>query len=235
MCAVSQALSPGPEHPAGGGSRDSGCAEQHVAARDGPSKPMPQPLEPPAAEACGSELGAGSPPGQAEGPHLFSAGLSVQDFLPTGQGAEQPADTEEASVLEEALQTIGSDLPASAASAVTDTGCPAPQEYDFRTVLRPAVVASASPGSLQTTGGSLGCEELQLWRNTDVQLDTCVTDGQGGSAFSTSAQGQPPPGGEQPSHGAAPWTGARGWYSDRGFCFWNSPLPATVECPRPRV
>ncbi|XP_045690834.1 gamma-tubulin complex component 6 [Phyllostomus hastatus] len=173
-----RASSPGPEHPGGGGSCDSGCAEQHVAAREGPSTPRPQPLEPPAAQACGSELGAGSQPGQVEGPRLFSAGLSIQDFLPTGQGVGQPVDTEEASVLEEALQTIGSDLPASASSAVTDTGCSTPQEYDFRTVLRPTVVPSASPGSLQTPGGSFGCEELQLWRNIDTQLDTCVTDGQ---------------------------------------------------------
>ncbi|XP_028389127.1 gamma-tubulin complex component 6 [Phyllostomus discolor] len=172
------ASSPGPEHPGGGGSCDSGCAEQREAPREGPSTPRPQPLEPPAAQACGSELGAGPQPGQAEGPRLFSAGLSIQDFLPTGQGAEQSVDTEEVSVLEEALQTIGSDLPASASSAVTNTGCSEPQEYDFRTVLRPAVVPSASPGSLQTPGGSLGCEELQLWRNTDTRLDTCVTDGQ---------------------------------------------------------
>ncbi|XP_045042753.2 gamma-tubulin complex component 6 isoform X2 [Desmodus rotundus] len=155
--AHSQALSPGPEHPGGGGSCASGCAEQHTAAWDGPSTPstpMPQPLEPPAAEACGPELGAESQPGQVEGPHLLSAGLSIQDFLPMGPGAEQPVDTEEASVLEEALQTIGSDLPTSASSTVTDTGSPAPQEYDFRTVLRPAVVTSASRGSLQTIGAS---------------------------------------------------------------------------------
>ncbi|XP_036904926.1 gamma-tubulin complex component 6 isoform X2 [Sturnira hondurensis] len=176
--ARSQALSPGPEHPGGVGGRDSGCAEQRVAAWEGPSEPLPQPLEPPAVEACGSKLGAGSQLGQAEGPHLSSVGLSVQDFLPAGQGAEQPVDIEGASILEEALQTIGSDLPVPASSGVADTGGPAPREYDFRTVLRPAVVTSASPGSLQTIGGSLGSEELPLWRSTDIRLDTCVTDGQ---------------------------------------------------------
>lgn len=180
--ACSQASSLGPGHPDGGGSCDSGCAEQHVAAGDGPSQPTeltPQPLAPPALGACsGSELGAGLQPGQAEGPGLFSAGLSIQDFLPTGQGAEQPEDTGVAPVLEEALQTIGSDLRASASSATAGTGCSGPQEYDFRSVLRPALVTSA-PGSLQTMGGSLGCEGPQLWGDTHVfRLDTCVPDGQ---------------------------------------------------------
>ncbi|XP_036167152.1 gamma-tubulin complex component 6 isoform X6 [Myotis myotis] len=180
--ACSQASSLGPGHPDGGGSCDPGCAEQHVAAWDGPSRPReltPQPLEPPALGACsGSELGAGLQPGQAEGPGLFSAGLSIQDFLPTGQGAEQPGDAGVAPVLEEALQTIGSDLRASASSATVGTGCSGPQEYDFRTVLRPALVTSA-PGSLQTMGGSLGCEGLQLWGDThEFRLDTCVPDGQ---------------------------------------------------------
>lgn len=153
-----------------------------MAAGDGPSQPTeltPQPLAPPALGACsGSELGAGLQPGQAEGPGLFSAGLSIQDFLPTGQGAEQPEDTGVAPVLEEALQTIGSDLRASASSATAGTGCSGPQEYDFRSVLRPALVTSA-PGSLQTMGGSLGCEGPQLWGDTHVfRLDTCVPDGQ---------------------------------------------------------
>ncbi|ELK24639.1 Gamma-tubulin complex component 6 [Myotis davidii] len=180
--ACSQASSLGPGHPDGGGSCDPGCAEQHVAAWDGPSRPReltPQPLEPPALGACsGSELGAGLQPGQAEGPGLFSAGLSIQDFLPTGQGAEQPGDAGVAPVLEEALQTIGSDLRSSASSATVGTGCSGPQEYDFRTVLRPALVTSA-PGSLQTMRGSLGCEGLQLWGDThEFRLDTCVPDGQ---------------------------------------------------------
>ncbi|XP_070267436.1 gamma-tubulin complex component 6 isoform X1 [Myotis yumanensis] len=180
--ACSQASSLGPGHPDGGGSCDPGCAEQHVAAWDGPSRPWeltPQPLEPPALGACSSsELGAGLQPGQAKGPGLFSAGLSIQDFLPTGQGAEQPGDAGVAPVLEEALQTIGSDLRSSASSATADTGYSGPQEYDFRTVLRPALVTSAS-GSLQTVGGSLGCEGLQLWGDThEFRLDICVPDGQ---------------------------------------------------------
>ncbi|XP_016067182.1 PREDICTED: gamma-tubulin complex component 6 isoform X2 [Miniopterus natalensis] len=179
LSACSQALSPCPEHPDGGGSCDSGCAEQHMTAWDGPSRPSeltPQPLEPLATACGGSELGAGPQPEQAEVLGPFSAGLSIQDFLPMGQGAEQLVDTGVAPVLEEALQTIGSDLPPSASSATAGTGCSGPQEYDFRTVLRPAVVMA--PGSLQTVGGSLGFEGLQLWGDSHVQLDTCVPDGQ---------------------------------------------------------
>ncbi|KAM7116095.1 gamma-tubulin complex component 6 [Molossus nigricans] len=169
--AGSQALFPGPERPDGGGSYDSG----HGAAWDGPCRPselMPQPLEPP-------ELGAGPQPGQVEGPGPFSTGLSIQDFLPTSQGAEQPVDTGMAPILEEALQTIGSDLPPSASSEAAGTGCSGPQEYDFRTVLRPSVVTS-TPGPLQAVGdrSSLDCEGLQLWGDTHVPLDTCVPDGQ---------------------------------------------------------
>ncbi|XP_037016042.2 gamma-tubulin complex component 6 isoform X2 [Artibeus jamaicensis] len=199
--ARSQALSPGP---GGGGSCDSGCAEQHVAAWGSPSKPselLPQPLEPPAAEARSSELGAGLQLGQAEGPHLSSVGLSAQDFLPSGQGAEQPVDTEGTSVLEEALQTIGSDLPASASSEVADAGCSAPQEYDFRTVLRPAVVTSASPGSFQTIGDNLGSDELQLWRNTDIRLDSCVTDGSVAQPYPHLPSNSRPQEGSSPSVG----------------------------------
>ncbi|CAK6444047.1 unnamed protein product [Pipistrellus nathusii] len=178
--ACSQASSLGPGHPDGGGSCDSGSAEQHVAAWDGLGRPrelMPQLLAPPALGACsGSELGAGLQPGQAQGPGLFSAGLSIQDFLTTGPAAKQPEDTGVAPVLEEALQTIGSDLRASASSATT--GCSGPQEYDFRTVLRPALVTSA-PETLQTMGGSLGCEGPQLRGDTHVcTLDTSVPDGQ---------------------------------------------------------
>nr|XP_019567877.1 PREDICTED: gamma-tubulin complex component 6 isoform X1 [Rhinolophus sinicus] len=170
--ARSQALSPGPECPDGGGSCDSGCAEQQVASWDGLSRPgmwAPQPLEPPVG-ACGS--------GQAERSEPFSAGLSIQDVPPTGQGPEQPVLAGMAPDLGEALQIIGSALPTSAPSAATGTGPSGPQEYDFRTILRPAVVTSAPQGSLQTVGGGLGCEGLQLCGNAHVQLDTCVPEGQ---------------------------------------------------------
>ncbi|XP_039718938.1 gamma-tubulin complex component 6 [Pteropus medius] len=167
--AHSQASSLGPEHPDGGSSCDPGCAEQRVAAQDGASRPTPQPLEHAPGGACGL--------GQARVPGPFSADLSLQDFLPPGQGAEQPAHTAAAAVLE-ALQTIGSDLPSSVPSTAVGTGPSGPQEYDFRTVLRPAVVPSASSGSLQTVGGRLGCEGLQLCGDMHVQLDTCVPDEQ---------------------------------------------------------
>ncbi|KAM5250563.1 gamma-tubulin complex component 6-like isoform 1-T1 [Hipposideros larvatus] len=183
--ARSQDPSPGPELPDGGGRCDSGCAEQQGASRDGPSRPgmwAPQPLEPPAG-ACD--------PGQAEGSGPFSAGLSIQDFLPTGQGAEQPVLTGVAPALAEALQTIGSALHPSAPSA-SGTGPSGPQEYDFRTILRPAVATSASPGSLQTVGGGVGCEELQLCENVHVQLDTCVPEGQVALPYPHPPRNNPP-------------------------------------------
>ncbi|XP_068417952.1 gamma-tubulin complex component 6 isoform X1 [Eschrichtius robustus] len=178
--ARSQASFLGPELPDGGGSCDSGCEEQHEAARDGPDRQSVltlQPLESPAAGACGSGPGAGPPSEQAEEPGPFSVGLSIQDFLPAAQGAEQPVLTSVAPVLDKALQTIGSDLPPLAPSAVADTGPSGPQEYDFRTILRPAVAAPASPGALQTAGGSLGSEGQQLREDTHVQPGTCVPDG----------------------------------------------------------
>lgn len=157
-----QASSPGPEHPDGGGSCD---AEQRVAAQDSASRPTPQPLEPAAAGACSL--------GQAGALGPFSADLSLQDFLPPGQGAEQPPRTAAVAMLE-ALQTVDSDLPSSVPSATMGTGPSGPQEYDFRTVLRPAVVPSGSPGPLQTVAARLGCEESQLCRDTHVQPDTRV-------------------------------------------------------------
>ncbi|XP_036721031.1 gamma-tubulin complex component 6 isoform X4 [Balaenoptera musculus] len=178
--ARSQASFLGPELPDGGGSCDSGREEQHEAARDGPDRQSvltPRPLESPAAGACGSGPGAGPPSEQAEEPGPFSVGLSIQDFLPAAQGAEQPVLTSAAPVLDEALQTIGSDLPPLAPSAAADTGPSGPQEYDFRTILRPAVAAPASPGALQTAGGSLGSEGQQLREDTHVQPGTCVPDG----------------------------------------------------------
>ncbi|XP_061062595.1 gamma-tubulin complex component 6 isoform X2 [Eubalaena glacialis] len=178
--ACSQASFLGPERPDGGCSCDSGREEQHEAARDSPDRQSvltPQPLESPAAGACGSGPGAGPPSEQAEEPGPFSVGLSIQDFLPAAQGAEQPVLTSAAPVLDEALQTIGSDLPPLAPSAAADTGPSGPQEYDFRTILRPAVAAPASPGALQTAGGSLGSEGQQLREDTHVQPDTCVPDG----------------------------------------------------------
>nr|XP_054362649.1 gamma-tubulin complex component 6 isoform X2 [Mirounga angustirostris] len=153
--AGSQALSPGPGHSAGGSSSDSGHAEQRVVAWDCPNARTPQRLSPPAAGACGS--------GPVDRPGPFSGGLSIQDFLPAALEAEPPAHSGVAPVLEEALHTIGSDLPPSAPSEVVGPGPSGPQEYDFRTILRPAVAPWASPGSLKTAGGGSSDEGQQLW------------------------------------------------------------------------
>ncbi|XP_032122064.1 gamma-tubulin complex component 6 isoform X4 [Sapajus apella] len=139
----------GPEHPDGGQGCDSRTAEQHSASWDCPNRPdlrTPQPLKPLA-------VGAGGPGlQQAEEPGSFSDGLSLGDFLPVGPGAEQSLQTGTVPLLEAALQTISSDLPASApgeAPSAASTQPSKPQEYDFSTVLRPAVAASPSPGPLQ--------------------------------------------------------------------------------------
>ncbi|XP_028346579.1 gamma-tubulin complex component 6 isoform X1 [Physeter macrocephalus] len=178
--ARSQASFVGSERPAGGGSCDSGPGETREAARGGPERPGVLPRQPrasPAAAACRSGPGAGPPSEQAEGPGPSSVGLSLRDFLPAAPGAEQPVPTSAAPVLDEALQTIGSDLPPLAPSAAADTGPSGPQEYDFRTILRPSVAAPASPGALRTAEGSLGGEGQQLREDTHVQLDACVPDG----------------------------------------------------------
>uniref|UniRef100_A0AAA9SEI4 Gamma-tubulin complex component 6 n=2 Tax=Bos TaxID=9903 RepID=A0AAA9SEI4_BOVIN len=112
--------------------------------------------------------------GQAEEPGPFT-GLSLRDFLPAAQGAEAGLSGT-APVLEEALQTIGSDLPPMAPSTAMDLTPVRPQEYDFRTVLRPTVAASGSAGALQTAGGSPGSRGQQLQEDTQVPLDTCGLD-----------------------------------------------------------
>uniref|UniRef100_A0A8D1TLX1 Gamma-tubulin complex component 6 n=1 Tax=Sus scrofa TaxID=9823 RepID=A0A8D1TLX1_PIG len=198
--ACSQASLPCPEHPDGGGGCGSGPSEQPKAARDGPRGPsrlMPQLPESPAEAACGSGPGAGLLLDPVEDPGLLSVGLSIRDFLPTAQGAEQPLHTGSALVLEEALQTIGSDLPPPAPSAAVGTGPSGPQEYDFRTILRPAVATSAFPGPLQSTGGGLGSEGQPQWEDTHVQLDMCVLDGQVALPHACSPQKTSPQEGSQ--------------------------------------
>nr|XP_054098749.1 gamma-tubulin complex component 6 isoform X2 [Callithrix jacchus] len=165
----------GPEHPDGGQGCDSGTAEQHSASCDCPNRPnlrTPQPPKPSAVGAGGTGLQ------QAEEPGPFSDGLSIGDFLPVGPGAEQSVQTGTVPLLEAALQTISSDLPASApgeAPAAASTQLAKPQEYDFSTVLRPAVAASPSPGPLQAAECSLGGSGLQPWEDTGGKLDACVS------------------------------------------------------------
>ncbi|XP_047721667.1 gamma-tubulin complex component 6 isoform X3 [Prionailurus viverrinus] len=170
--AHSQASSPGPEHLAGGSTCDSGDAGRHVAAYDCPSAQTPRLPRPLVAAVCGPQ------PERVDRPGPFSEGLGIQDFLPTAREAGEAEHAGVAPILEEALQTIGSDLPPSAVSEVAGTEPSGPQEYDFRTILRPAVVTLASPASLQTVGGGLSNEGQQLWGDSLMQLEnTCVPDG----------------------------------------------------------
>uniref|UniRef100_A0A4W2FDH7 Gamma-tubulin complex component 6 n=1 Tax=Bos indicus x Bos taurus TaxID=30522 RepID=A0A4W2FDH7_BOBOX len=174
---VFQASFLGPVPPDRGGSCDPGREEPREAAPAGPhgqSTLMLQPLKSPGAGAYGTGPGAGLLWGQAEEPGPFT-GLSLRDFLPAAQGAEAGLSGT-APVLEEALQTIGSDLPPMAPSTAMDLTPVRPQEYDFRTVLRPTVAASGSAGALQTAGGSPGSRGQQLQEDTQVPLDTCGLD-----------------------------------------------------------
>nr|XP_027808941.2 gamma-tubulin complex component 6 isoform X6 [Marmota flaviventris] len=162
----SQVTSPGPEHPDRGPTCNSAPTELHLAAWDcpgRPSVPTTQAIESPAVGAGGSGTRL------AEGAEPFSAGLSITDFLPLGPSAEQPVQTNRALPLEEALQTISSDLPAVSpgeAHATASTQPAQPQEYDFSTVLRPAAATSPSSGPLQAVEGSLGPEEHAPWEGT---------------------------------------------------------------------
>ncbi|KAM4838564.1 gamma-tubulin complex component 6 isoform X2 [Urocitellus parryii] len=163
----SQVTSPGPEHPDRGPTCNSAPTELHLAAWDcpgRPSVPATQAIESPAVGAGGSGTRL------AEGAEPFSAGLSITDFLPLGPSAEQPVQTNRALPLEEALQTISSDLPAVSpgeAHATAGTQPAQPQEYDFSTVLRPAAATSPSSGPLQADEGSLGPEEHAPWEGTN--------------------------------------------------------------------
>lgn len=161
-----------------GGSCDPGREEPREAAPAGPHGQRVltlQPLESPGAEAYRAGPGAGLLWGQAEEPGSFSMGLSLRDFLPAAQGAE-PGLGRAAPILEEALQTIGSDLPPMAPSTAGDLVPVGPQEYDFRTILRPAVAAPGSTGALQTAGGSPGSRGQQPQEDTQVPLSTCGPD-----------------------------------------------------------
>uniref|UniRef100_H2R2P5 Tubulin gamma complex component 6 n=1 Tax=Pan troglodytes TaxID=9598 RepID=H2R2P5_PANTR len=168
-----QVTSPGPEHPEGGQGCDSGSAEQHSPAWDGRNRPgllTPQPLKPLAVGAGGTGLQ------QAEEARPFSDSLSIGDFLPVGPGAEPSVQTGMVPLLEVALQTINLDLPPSApgeAPAAASTQLSRPQEYDFSTVLRPAVATSPAPGPLQAAKCSLGSSGLQLWEDSCGKMDAC--------------------------------------------------------------
>nr|XP_037863184.1 LOW QUALITY PROTEIN: gamma-tubulin complex component 6 [Chlorocebus sabaeus] len=168
-----EVASPGPEDPEGDQGCDAGPAEQHSAAWDGrnrPGLPTPQSLKPLATGAGGTGLQ------QAEQAGPFSDSLSIGDFLPVGPGAEQSVQTGMVPLLEAALQTINLDLHPSApgeAPAAASTQPSRPQEYDFNTVLRPAVAASPAPGPLQAAECNLGSSGPQLWEDSCGKLDAC--------------------------------------------------------------
>ncbi|XP_064139364.1 gamma-tubulin complex component 6 isoform X1 [Loxodonta africana] len=178
--ALPQALSPDVEPPGGSQSHDSLPVEEHGV--------VPTPWPP------------GSP---ATGAEPFSAGTSIRDFLPTELGLEQPAEPNMASVagnapllreapvlgeapfpgeaplLEQALCTISSDLPSLTPGEVPTLAGTQPsqvQEYDFSTILRPAVAALVSPGSLQALEGDSGSKGPQLRWDTDTKLDARVPE-----------------------------------------------------------
>ncbi|KAL4833667.1 hypothetical protein H8958_003989, partial [Nasalis larvatus] len=168
-----QVTSLGPEHQEGDQGCDAGPAEQHSAAWDGRNRPgllTPQSLKPLAMGAGGTGLQ------QAEEAGPFSDSLSIGDFLPVGPGAEQSVQTGMVPLLEAALQTINLDLPRSApgeAPAAASTQPSRPQEYDFSTVLRPAVAASPAPGPLKAAECNLGSSGPQLWEDSCGKLDAC--------------------------------------------------------------
>ncbi|KAM6216521.1 gamma-tubulin complex component 6 [Rhynchocyon petersi] len=142
-------------------------------------------------------LSSGSP---VVGTEPFSAGLNIQDFLPTDLVVEQPVKSsisalrraqEKAPVLEEtplpreapgleqALWTISSDLPSSAQGELPTVDSMQPsqvQEYDFSTILRPAMTVHDSPGSVQAVEGSSGGEGPQLQWDTPRKLDSWIPE-----------------------------------------------------------
>ncbi|XP_069347735.1 gamma-tubulin complex component 6 [Eulemur rufifrons] len=177
--APSQAMSPDPEHPDGGRGCDSRLREQHGAAWDCPSRPgTPAP----------PLLGAAAVGAGGAGPRQVA-------------GAEQPVQTGEVPLLEEVLRTISSDLPSSAPGetrAAASAPPPGLQEYDFSTVLRPAVAPAPSPGPFLAVEGCSGSSEQPVWGVTGVQPDARVPD-------TRVAQPQPqPPRHIRPERGSRP-------------------------------
>nr|XP_021494665.1 gamma-tubulin complex component 6 isoform X2 [Meriones unguiculatus] len=163
--------SPGPEHAEEGHSCDLGSTELRWDCQS-PSASAPSALN------SAAEGVDGSGAGQAEGAGPFSTGLSITDFLPMGPGAEQPVNSIEATFLEVALQTICSDLsPVPPGPALTEAALPPAQsEYDFNTILRPALATSSSPGSFQDVQNSLDSEKQHLSGDMPTKLDACAHD-----------------------------------------------------------
>lgn len=168
----SQITSPCPEHAAEGRSCDLGSTELQWDCLSPPGISTPSALKS-AAEGA-DDSGAA----QAEEVGPFSSGLSITDFLPTGPGTEQPMDNTGAPFLEAALQTICSDLPPiTPGPALTAAGPqPTQSEYDFNTILRPALAASSSPGSFQDVQNGLDSEKKHVLGDMPTKLNACVHD-----------------------------------------------------------
>ncbi|XP_049987042.1 gamma-tubulin complex component 6 isoform X3 [Alexandromys fortis] len=168
----SQVTSPGTEHADEGHSSDLGSTEQ---CRDCLSLPG---ASTPSAHKSAAEGADNSGAGQAEGAGPFSTGVNITDFLPMGPGIEQPMDNIGTPFLEVALQTISSDLPTiTPGPALTAAGPqPAQSEYDFNTVLRPALATSSLPEPFQDVQNSLDNEKQHLLGDMPTKLDSCVHD-----------------------------------------------------------
>ncbi|KAL1767186.1 gamma-tubulin complex component 6 [Sigmodon hispidus] len=170
----SQVTSPGSEHADEGHSCDPVSTELHSDCLSSPSASASSVLMS-AAEGA-DDSGAG----QAEGAGPFSTGLSITDFLPMGPEPAQPVDNIGAPFLEVALQTICSDLsPIPPGPALTAAGPqPTQSEYDFNTILRPAMASSSSPGPFQDVQNSLVSKEQHLVGDMPTKLGACVHDTQ---------------------------------------------------------
>ncbi|XP_031208294.1 gamma-tubulin complex component 6 isoform X1 [Mastomys coucha] len=168
----SQVTSPGPEHAGEGRSCDLGSTELHW---DRLSLPCASTSAVPKSAAEGAD---DSGAGQAEGAGPFSTGLSITDFLPMGSGDEQPVDNIGAPFLEVALQTICSDLSPKTPGPALTAGGPQPtqSEYDFNTILRPAMATSLSPGPFQDGQNSVDSEKQHLLEDMPTKVDSCIHD-----------------------------------------------------------
>ncbi|XP_021072451.1 gamma-tubulin complex component 6 [Mus pahari] len=169
----SQVTSPGPEHTGEGHSCDPGSTELHWDCLSLPCASTPS--VPKSAAEGADDSGAG----QAEGAGPFSTGLSITDFLPVGSGEEQPVENIDAPFLEVALQTICSDLsPVTSGPLALTAGGPQPtqSEYDFNTILRPAMATSLLPGPFQDVQNSVDSEKQHLLGNMPTKVDSCIND-----------------------------------------------------------
>ncbi|XP_051045553.1 gamma-tubulin complex component 6 isoform X2 [Phodopus roborovskii] len=172
LSTCSQITSSGPEHADKGRSCDLGSTELQWDCLSLPGTSTSSALKS-AAEGA-DDSGAG----QAEGAGPFSSGFSITDFLPTGPGAEQPVDSTEAPFLEAALQTICSDLPPRTPGPALTAASPQPNqsEYDFNTILRPALAASSSQGPFQDVQNGLDSKKQHDLGDISTKLNVCVHD-----------------------------------------------------------